>query len=139
MNFPRVDLFFSYWVFFWFILYYFQLVPYNPKWFLVIGLMLNIMLILGMIWYSNSWLHVAFFVFVNSLTKAVPVWLIWETVSKWEDFAFGVGLGMLYVMYFRFIMGSFSGPILKMIKNIQDNKPVSPVLFWLEGHSGFPS
>ena len=139
MNLPRVDLFFSYWIFFWFILYWFQWVPYNPKWFLFMGIILNIALIALMIYYSSPWFDVWFFIVVNSLMKILPVWLLWSTVTQWSDIAFGLALGMLYVMYFRFMMGSFSGPILKMIRNIQDKKPTSPILFWLHGHSGFPS
>jgi hypothetical protein len=138
MNLPRVDLFFSYWLFLWFVLYWFHVVPYNPKWFLVVGIVLNVILILTMIYYRNPWGYIAFFVVVNGLMKVVPVWLLWNTRTKWEDLAFGVVLGMVYVMYFRWMMGSFSGPITKMIRNIQEKKPTSPFLVWWYGHSGIP-
>jgi hypothetical protein len=137
MNLPRVDLYFSYWMFFWFILYYYKLTTFNPKWFLVLGVIVNIIIISLMIWYKNSWFVIMFFIVANSLMKLLPLWLIWNRETHWEDIAFGLILGMIYISYFSLIMGSFKKQIMKMIRNIQNNKPVSPILFWWKGNSGF--
>ena len=49
----RFDFVFSYWIFAWYILYICNIVKYNPKWALTIGLVENIGILFLMFFYAK--------------------------------------------------------------------------------------
>ena len=57
----RIDYFFSYWIFAWYILYVFSIVKYNPKFALTIGLIENIIKLFFMLYHKNHWFIIVVF------------------------------------------------------------------------------
>ena len=49
----RADLVFSYWIFVWYLLYIFKVTSYNPKLYLLLGLIENLAYLFLMIYYNN--------------------------------------------------------------------------------------
>ena len=50
----RIDFTFSYWIFAWFILYQLNIIKYNPKIFLILASIENLILLFMMIYYKNN-------------------------------------------------------------------------------------
>lgn len=69
---------FSYWIFIWFLLYYFELIKYNPILILIIGYIITffefIYLIIKKISYYNG---IKFFI-INVIIKLIPIILIFR-------------------------------------------------------------
>jgi hypothetical protein len=69
---------FSYWIFIWFLLYYFELIKYNPILILILGYIFTlfefIYLILNKISYYNG---IKFFI-INVIIKLIPIILIFR-------------------------------------------------------------
>ena len=49
----RIDLVFSYWMFFWYILYAFKLTKYSPKFIIGLGIIENFIMLLLMFYYKK--------------------------------------------------------------------------------------
>jgi hypothetical protein len=137
MTFPRIDLYFSYWIFLWFVLYYYHVTQYNPKWLLLGGLIVNIIMLILMLVYKNCLFYVTSFIIAVIVTKILPLYLVWNKETTPEDIGFGLGLSIVFVLYFRFMTGSFFNSIKGIFKNIQEGKTISPILFWLYGKHEF--
>jgi len=72
----RFDFVFSYWIFMWYIFYIIDIVKYNPKWALTIGVIENIGALLLMIFYKNSIINIFLFCFINLFIKILPLWTL---------------------------------------------------------------
>lgn len=75
------DLIFSYWIFIWYCLYWLNIVFINPKFALICGLIVN--LIILMILYKSPQFF-SFFV-VLFVSKLIPLFTIWNTKIKASD------------------------------------------------------
>jgi hypothetical protein len=132
-----MDIFFppSYWIFAWYLLFVADIVPYNPFWWLAIGLFVDILTTLEMIYYRNDFLIIFLFILINIFIKVIPMYQLRSTiVNKKIDLVPGLGLMVLYVAWIT--NGTFSLTILEKIMkkvqyNIQHNKPVSPIIYYL--------
>jgi len=92
----RIDFVFSYWIFTWFLLYIIGVVPFNPKLFLILGIIENIFGIF--ILPPNK---IIYFLIINTFIKILPLYLIWNTKLKNVDNYFGVSLGFLYLIWLK--------------------------------------
>ena len=129
----------SYWIFAWYLLFIAKIVPYNPFWWLAIGLIVDILATLEMIYYRNDFLIIFLFILINIFIKIIPIYhLSYSTnVNKidWKtDLLPGLGLMVLYVAWIT--NGTFSLTIIQKIMekvqyNIQHNKPVSPIISYI--------
>lgn len=124
---------FSYWIFIWFLLYYFRIVHSNPKWWLVLAFIQNIIVIFLLIRYKYSLKFILIFGLIAVLVKVIPFMLIKDTKVHNTDFVwyfiiFGMYcLGMYlnnkntmnYIFPFDSIKNKkFFPPILREIFNI---------------------
>lgn len=75
----RFDFVFSYWIFAWYILYICNIVKYNPKWALTIGVIENIGILILMLFYKHSIINIFLFCFINFFIKVLPLWSIRHT------------------------------------------------------------
>ena len=89
---------FSYWIFIWFILFYFEIIKYNPFYFLILGLLSNVLQSLLYL-YHNNYRKFVYFVIVNTIIKIIPLLLIRKCVKTNQDFLFGIFLSLVYICY----------------------------------------
>jgi len=92
----RPDMYFSYWMFGWYLLYISKIVKSNPKLAFIIGVIINLW-ILGIIIYDGI-MAIDIFLFVVALfiIKIVPLWTIWSVPIQRRDI---YALLIIIVMY----------------------------------------
>lgn len=124
------DLIFTYWIFTWFLLYYLVFPNlYNPKFALISGLIVNLVILCILIYNAVPLLYIIGFMIVILITKISPLYLIRKTKIRTSDIYFTVCLFLLYVLYFwikenknlkqrrselrNFLSGKGNSPIMK--------------------------
>ena len=95
----RFDYLFSYWIFVWYLLYFFRITKYNPKFVLICGVIENIILLFFMIYYKTNLNVIIFFIFGMGLIKIIPIYTIWYTIIKWRDILFTFILFFIYIIW----------------------------------------
>jgi len=109
--FPRLDFIFSYWTFAWFIAFIIGIVPYNPKWFLVAGVIENVLLLV----FTNV-KHPLLFLLVNFFIKVLPLIAVWNTPTYSRDITAGLVLFIMYIAW----MGLNNESIFKVRTPVTD-------------------
>jgi hypothetical protein len=125
---------FSYWIFFWFLIYYFGYTKYNPKIWLIIGLILNTFQVRIMINNRNFKALLDFFI-INFFIKMLPIYLLWNSKNTIVDFNAGIVLLIIFFIWMLFRLGSIKN-IIKYFKNMHyllvNNKPSTPLITLLD-------
>ena len=122
------DQVFSYWIFSWYLLYETGLVKYNPKFAIIIGLIVNSLYLFFMIKYNNSLKYILVFILVNTVIKIIPLLTLWNTnIYIWDIYA----TILLFILYFGWLV--FRGVNItifmkKSMNAIENNKPITPIL-----------
>jgi hypothetical protein len=102
---PLFEFTFSYWIFGWFLFYYFGLTQFNPKIWLIIALLENIIGILYVIIkkYKVASTDAILYIISNIVIKIWPLWVLRNTPYKWSDFIMGILnlIGFFIWMLFR--------------------------------------
>ena len=139
----RIDLVFSYWIFAWFLLYEFHVTDYNPKMWLILGVIENAVMLLFMIYYKNSAWFILLFIFINTWIKLVPLWILRSTQFTSSDFMAGLILFAVYLCWVYINYGSFKNvwrQIKSSVSKIQHAEPSTPLIQYLfkglEGRGG---
>jgi len=73
MQIVRSDFVFSYWIFTWFILYLLKIVPYSPKFVIILGIIENLFVFMYMIFYKSPIYNIIKFIIINILIKVIPL------------------------------------------------------------------
>lgn len=116
----RLDFILSYWLFFWWILYEIGIVKANPKLFLLIGLLVNIvMLVIKIVKKSRTTIP---FIIVNSLIKIVPLIMLMDTTITYQDIEASVVVLLLYLVW--------ASCHFEKIKGHLENRDVPPFEYW---------
>jgi hypothetical protein len=127
----RADLVFSYWIYFWYILYAFKITHFSPKFPLLLGLIDNIIMLLLMLMYGTSKETIFYFITINTLIKVVPLYYLRNESIKWRDIYFTVFLFILFVGWLHLNKQSLVGN-LKIIHDSllygQDKTPFMALL-----------
>jgi len=95
----RLDFIFSYWIFFWYILYICNLITYNPKFLIILGLIANVVILLIMIYYKTKYRLVYLFVIMMFIIKIIPIYTIWNTKIKLNDIYISIILFIIYLLW----------------------------------------
>ena len=127
----RADLVFSYWIYFWYILYAFRITHFSPKFPLLLGLIDNIIMLLLMLMYGTSKETIFYFIIINTLIKVVPLYYLRNESIKWRDIYFTVFLFIVFVGWLHLNKQSLVGN-LKVIHDSllygQDKTPFMALL-----------
>ena len=94
----RIDFIFSYWLFFWFILYKLNIVVYNPYLGLIIGLIVNSIMFILFLSYKNYY-KAFLFVIVNFFIKIIPIYVLRNTKIQKKDIYILFILYIIYLIY----------------------------------------
>jgi len=95
----RIDYIFSYWIFFWYLLYVFGLVKYNPKFAIVCGVVENIIIVVLMFLYNTQKKLVLLFAMMFVLLKVIPLYTIWNTKINNTDIIATFALFSIYLVW----------------------------------------
>ncbi len=87
----------SYWIFIYFLLYYFGIVPYNPKLLLIISIIYIIIFVIIVFLYSKKIKYFLLFITLNLLVKVIPLILIWNDKFTINDFIFSY-IFIIYIL-----------------------------------------
>jgi hypothetical protein len=98
----RSDFIFSYWIFLWFILYIIQIVPYSPKFVIILGILENIILFILMIVYNAPYNKIIKFVIINTLIKIIPLVIVWRDKIKCQDIYATVIYFLIYMIWLHY-------------------------------------
>ena len=131
-NMVRIDFIFSYWIFFWYLLYLTGLVKYNPKFAILCGLFENLFIILLMIYYKTKVRLLFLFFIMFVLLKVIPLYSIWATKINWNDIKFTFILFAIYLFWTFLNKKTFSDFQLQTYKLIFHNKNTLPGMIFLD-------
>ena len=96
---PRIDFIFSYWIFFWDLLYIFNLVSYNPKFAILCGFIENSLLLVCMIIFKTSLKIVTLFLTMVFLLKLIPLYFLRNCPIKMRDIYATILLFLVYLAW----------------------------------------
>jgi len=133
----RFDFVFSYWIFAWFLLYQLGVIAYNPKIALMVGLIENIGILCVMLYFAKSWLNILLFCFVNFFIKIVPLYILRNTPFKARDLYAFIGLLGIYILWILVNKVSIIDTIKLRYKEIRDDKPLGPFMYYAKQYLGF--
>ena len=115
----RIDIFFTSWIIIWFILYYINLFPYNPKIVVISALIVCIIILFTMIYNNVNKLYICSFISILLLTKLLPYYFLKDTICNEIDIYFSIIIFMIYLIYLKILFGNVSDVLNKTyIKNI---------------------
>lgn len=115
----RLDYILSNWIFIWFIIYYFQILNLpNPKFALIIGLMLSIPILTILIYKNKFNRQNLNFIFILLFTKVIPLYIIRnENINIIDIIAF-VLLFLLNILYISINEGGLDKCIKILINRV---------------------
>ncbi len=74
----RIDLIFSYWIFYWFLLYMLGIVLTSPTLLLYLGCLINFYELFGLIYNKASTYNIIKFSVIIFLFKFIPLYFVWN-------------------------------------------------------------
>lgn len=105
IGFRRLDYLLSTWLFVWWLLYYYEIVKYNPKLFIILATIVDILLVLyGIIYVREcSLMYWILTIVFGIVTKFIPYNdLESKKDSDTSDIIFGVVLSFIYLVWVTF-------------------------------------
>ena len=97
----RFDFVFSYWIFAWFLLYWFRVIPYSPKLAMCLSILENAVLLGIMIFLLQSSMEtVTKFAIINMFIKVIPLYAVWNDKINWKrDIIIIMVLFLIYAIW----------------------------------------
>ena len=96
------DELFSTWVFVWFLLYYFKLIQYSPKFWLILITIYAALSIIYMIYIQLKPKYILTVTLLMVTSKILPLCIIFNDMIKINDILFGFGLGIVYLLWLTY-------------------------------------
>jgi hypothetical protein len=124
----RVDLVFSYWIYFWYILYAFKITNYSPKFPLILGLIDNLIMLVLMFTYGTSGRTIFYFIIINTLIKVVPLYYLRNELIKIKDIYFTVFLFLIFIIWLHINKQSLIGNIKLIHDSLLYGKDETPFM-----------
>ena len=94
---PRFDFVSTYWILAWWVLYYTRLTTFNPKLFLIAGILVNMFEVFRVQVESRA----LYLLIGVGLTKVLPLVLIWNSTTSMRDLVFGFFVGLVYLSWMK--------------------------------------
>jgi len=95
----RIDLVFSYWMFFWYLLYALKFTKYSPKFIIGLGIIENIIMFLLMFYYKTKPITIIYFIIINFFIKIVPFYMMINEKIKICDIYASIILFVIYSLW----------------------------------------
>ena len=106
----RIDLYFSLWIYFWYILYNYNYIPFNPLFALIFAFLIGyVLFIIPMIQNKVSFSYLFYFSMIALIIKVIPIYKIYNNELKPNDILFTFTLFIIYLLYIKKLNHSFYG------------------------------
>ena len=129
----RPDFIFSYWIFAWFLLYFFKVTEYNPKYLLLLGVFENLMTIILGLYYKTSIVYIIYFIFITIVMKIIPLYLSWNNKNNFtslqKDLIASVSVFVLYSFWLYFNGTDVVSIQRRVVDSIIEEKNETPILW----------
>lgn len=139
LNAPRIDFTFSYWIFAWFLLYEFRYTKYNPKFAIILALILNITQLFIRIYYKNSFIYIFLFVFANTFLKLIPLWILRNDRMSYLDMIASLLLFIIYNVWLFMNDTNIIKHTNARLEDIKHNRPSSPFVYYVDKYLVTPT
>jgi len=96
------DELFSLWVFLWFVLYYLKLIKYSPKFWLILITIYATLSIMYMMYIQLKPIYILIVTMLMITSKIIPLYIIFNDLIKINDILFGIGLGIVYLLWLNY-------------------------------------
>ena len=130
----RLDFIFSYWIFLWYILYFFKIVKYSPKFILYVAMIDNIILFLILLYKRSTIYDITKFLAINTFIKYLPIYTLLDEKIIFRDVIAGVVLFIIYLIYIAVNNNNIVEIYKKLINGYNDkNKEYkTPISYWYD-------
>lgn len=118
----RLDLVFSYWIFVWYLLYFFGFKLYNPKFAIILGISVNLIILFLMFYYNTKYYLILLFIIVVTIQKIIPIYTIWNDKIQNKDIIATFILIIIYLFWYKLNNKKFSNIIKPQKELILYNK-----------------
>lgn len=101
----NITYYFSNWIFIWFILYYYNLLTYNPLFALYCAFFIGyILFIIPMLANSMPFEYIFYFTLITIIIKVIPIYYIHKNNKKIkiQDIQFSLILFLIYLIYITY-------------------------------------
>ena len=124
----RIDLIFSCWIFVWYILYILHITNVNPKFSIIMGIIVNIIMIMFMI--NNNALAKIIFIFmmIILLGKIIPFYTIQNNITSNDDIIMTLMLFTIYLLWLHINKTHFIKVYWTCIDILSNSTNISSVL-----------
>ena len=130
---------FSYWVVLWFILYYFNLTSFSPKFAITVGILENIILFIFMVIWGTSLRTIIWFVIINTIIKILPFYYLRNESYNLKDIYATIALFVLFIVWLhinkqslvgnaKLIYGNNNTPVMNLLHKIENNFKIYEVI-----------
>jgi hypothetical protein len=126
----RPDYLFSYWVFFWYILYIVGLVHQNPKLAIILALLENVFMLVSMAYLRIKPKNIFYFFLIVVLIKVIPLWTLRNTQIQSKDLYITLGLVLMYIGWI--IWDEKTNELVLSYKQILNNSIQTPGMLLLD-------
>jgi hypothetical protein len=128
----RIDYIFSYWIFFWYILYAFKFTRYNPKFAIICGVIENIIIFGLMLRYGTKKKLMILFLIMTFLLKIIPLYSMQKIAIQKQDIVATFTLFIFYLAWISYHKKTYKDFEKQTRELIFDNKNTLPGMMFLE-------
>jgi hypothetical protein len=128
----RIDLVFSYWIYFWYILYAFRIIKFSPKFPLILGLIDNFIMLVLMLLFGTSRRTIFYFIIVNTFIKIVPLYYLRNEPIKKIDIYFTCILFLIFIIWLHINKQSLFGNIKLIHDSLIYGKDKTPFMSFVK-------
>jgi hypothetical protein len=101
---------------------------YSPKFALILGVIDNLIMLLMMLLYGTSRRTIFYFIIINTLIKAVPLYYLRNEVIKTRDIYFLGGLFLFFVLWLHVNKQSLVGNLKLVHDSLLYGKDQTPFM-----------
>lgn len=124
----RFDLIFSYWIFIWVLIYRLNWTIYSPKFAVIIGIIENFFMLIMMFLYGTGIESIIYFIIINILIKAIPLYFLRNNSIYWKDIYFTILLFLIYIIWLYINNESLIGNLKLIYDSLINNRFNTPFL-----------
>ena len=128
----RADFVFSYWIYVWYLFYITKIIPYSPKFALILGLIDNFVMLVLMLLYGTSRKTIFYFIVINTIIKVIPLYYLQSQKILWKDIYFTCGLFILFIIWLHINKQSLQGNIKEIHDSLIYGKDKTPFMALLK-------
>ena len=119
----RIDLVFSYWIFFWYLFYIYKITNYSPKFILGLGIIENIITYCLMVYFGSK------ITTLISFIKIIPFYTLRKETIKWQDVKATFLLFFVYCIWVYMNGESVIEYQNRIIDSLLHNKNATPFMY----------